>query len=124
MKSSLIGISAAALLALGTASTPAVAATQWGRPDPYRYERHETYERRAFDNGERDGYSKGIDDVRHHRRPDMNRQKWYRNGDHDYDRHWGSKDAYRVEYRRGFELGYDRAYREGWREGWHEGWRR
>jgi hypothetical protein len=124
MKSSLIRISTAALLTLGAASTPALAGTQWGRSYPYGYERHDTYERRAFDNGERDGYAKGIDDLRHHRRPDMYRQKWYRNADHDYDRHWGSRDEYRVEYRRGFERGYDRAYRGAYREEWHEGWRR
>jgi hypothetical protein len=123
MKSSLIRISAAALLTFGAASAPAVAATQWGRPDPYRqdpyrYERRDTYERRAFENGERDGYSKGIDDLRHHRRPDVNRQRWFRNGDHDYDRYYGTRDAYRVDYRRGFEQGYDRAFREAYREGW------
>src|SRR5215467_6398084 len=118
MRSTIIRISTAALLTLGTASAPALAAAQWRNPYPNSYERRDTYERRAFDNGERDGYTKGIDDVRHHRRADMNRQRWYRNGDHDYDRHWGSRDVYRVDYRRGFEQGYDRAYREGYREGW------
>ena len=118
MKSSLIRISAATLLTFGAASTQAIAATQWGRQYPPSYERRDAYERRAFDNGERDGYSKGIDDVRHHRRADVNRQRWYRNGDHDYDHHYGTRDAYRVDYRRGFEQGYDRAVREGYREGW------
>jgi len=118
MKSTIIRISTAALLTLGTTAAPALAAAQWRNPYPYSYERRDTYERRAFDNGERDGYAKGIDDVRHHRRADLYRQRWYRNGDHDYDRHWGSRDAYRVEYRRGFEQGYDRAYRESYREGW------
>jgi hypothetical protein len=66
----------------------------------------------AFQNGVADGYKKGLDDVHDRKYPDVTRQKWYRNGDHDYDSHYGSKDAYRVEYRRGFEDGYNRAYRE------------
>ena len=116
MRSAILRISTAALLMMGAASTQAGATT---RQDPYRYERHEGYERRAFDNGERDGYTKGIDDVRHHRRADVDRQRWYRNGDRDYDRHYyGTRDAYRVEYRRGFVEGYERAYRESYREGW------
>ena len=118
MKSSIIRISAAALLTFGAASAQAIAATQWDRLYPQRYEWRDAYERRAFDNGEHDGYSKGIDDVRHHRRADVDRQKWYRKGDHDYDHHYGTRDAYRVDYRRGFERGYDRAFREGYREGW------
>jgi hypothetical protein len=67
----------------------------------------------AFENGARDGYTKGLDDLRHRRYPDVNRQKWYRNGDHDYKGRYGAKDVYRVDYRRGFAEGYDRAYREG-----------
>jgi Ni/Co efflux regulator RcnB len=117
MKSTILRILAAALLTMGAASAQASASTgQYPyRQDPNRYERRDSVERRAFDNGERDGYNRGIDDVRHHRRADINRQKWYRNGDRDYDRHWGTRDAYRADYRRGFESGYDRAYREGWR---------
>ena len=67
----------------------------------------------AFQNGVSDGYRKGLDDVQDRKYPDVSRQKWYRNGDHNYDKAYGSKDAYRVEYRRGFLEGYNRAYREG-----------
>lgn len=67
----------------------------------------------AFQNGLGDGYQKGLDDLQHRRYPDVNRQKWYRNGDHDYNGRYGPKDLYRVDYRRGFEDGYNRAYREG-----------
>jgi hypothetical protein len=66
----------------------------------------------GFQNGVSDGYRKGRDDVQDRKYPDVSRQKWYRSGDHDYDRRYGSKDAYRIEYRRGFEDGYNRAYRE------------
>ena len=68
MKSTIVRISTAALLTFGAASTQALAATQWRNPYPYSYERRGSFEQRAFDNGERDGYSKGFDDVRHHRR--------------------------------------------------------
>jgi len=66
----------------------------------------------AYQNGVSDGYQKGLDDVHDRRNPDVTRQKWYRSGDHDYNSNYGSKDAYRVEYRRGFEEGYNRAYRD------------
>src|SRR5260221_10319724 len=62
----------------------------------------------AFQNGERDGYLKGLDDVTHRRRPDFTRQGWYRSGDRDYNGRYGSRDGYRNEYRRGFEEGYRR----------------
>lgn len=115
MKSAILRISTAALLLVGAASTQACATT---RQYPYRYDRYSGYEQRAFDNGERDGYARGLDDVRHRRRADIDRQRWYRNGDRDYDRRYGTRDAYRVEYRRGFERGYERAYREGYRSEW------
>ena len=66
----------------------------------------------AFQNGVSDGYRKGLDDVQDRKYPDVSRQKWYRNGDHDYDSRYGSKETYRIEYRRGFQEGYNRAYRE------------
>jgi hypothetical protein len=64
----------------------------------------------AFQNGENDGYQKGLDDARHGRYADVTRQRWYRNGDHGYHGDFGSKDAYRAQYRRGFEDGYRRAF--------------
>lgn len=67
----------------------------------------------AHQNGVSDGYRKGLDDVEDGKYPDARRQKWYREGDHDYDKRYGSKDAYKLEYRRGFEQGYARAYRDG-----------
>ena len=66
----------------------------------------------AFQNGVRDGYSQGLDDVSHRRSSDARRQAWYRSGDRDYNGRYGSRDVYRNEYRRGFEEGYNRAYRE------------
>ena len=67
----------------------------------------------AYQNGAADGYRKGLEDIDDREYPDARRHKWYRSGDHDYDERYGSKEAYRVEYRRGFQEGYDRAYRDG-----------
>ena len=67
----------------------------------------------AFQNGVADGYRKALEDQQDRKYPDATRHKWYRSGDHDYDRAYGSKDAYKIEYRRGFKDGYDRAFREG-----------
>jgi hypothetical protein len=67
----------------------------------------------AYQNGAGDGYKKGLEDLDKRRAPDVTRHQWYRSGDHDYERAYGSKDAYRNEYRRGFADGYNRAFREG-----------
>ena len=67
----------------------------------------------AYQNGVADGYRKALEDIQDRRAPDARRHKWYRSGDHDYDAAYGSKDAYKVDYRRGFQAGYDRAFREG-----------
>lgn len=67
----------------------------------------------AYQNGAADGYRKGLEDLQDRRAPDVTRQKWYRSGDHDYDKAYGSKESYKIEYRRGFQEGYNRAYREG-----------
>ena len=69
-----------------------------------------TYGNVAFQNGVNDGYQKGLEDARDRKYPDVTRQKWYRNGDHNYDNRYGSKDLYRDDYRRGFQQGYQRAY--------------
>jgi hypothetical protein len=66
----------------------------------------------AYQNGTADGYKKGLDDLHDRKRADVERQKWYRSGDHDYDSRYGPRETYRIEYRRGFEEGYNRAYRE------------
>ena len=82
-----------------------------GGASGYGYGRNAGYG--AFQNGAGDGYRKGLEDIQDREYPDVTRHKWYRSGDHDYDKAYGSKDAYKVEYRRGFEQGYERAFREG-----------
>jgi len=96
------------LLALGVwTSMPACASTG------YRQDRAERrVERRAYDNGFRDGVRAGRDDARHRERFDPVGARRYRQGDHDYDRRYGSRDDYRREYRAGFEQGYSQGYRQ------------
>lgn len=64
----------------------------------------------GFRNGVNDGHRKGLDDLRHHRYPDVNRQGWYRSGTRGYHDRYGSKVAYRLDYRRGFDQGYEQAF--------------
>jgi flagellar biosynthesis/type III secretory pathway protein FliH len=67
----------------------------------------------ALDNGARDGYEKGQEDIRKNRSFDPLRHSWYRSGDRHYEREYGSRDEYKNVYRRGFQEGYERGYREG-----------
>lgn len=65
----------------------------------------------AFRNGEADGYKKGVDDARDGKYPQAERQKWYREGDRNYNGRDGlTREQYKNEYRRGFQQGYARAY--------------
>ena len=79
---------------------------------PYAQGRDERY-LAPFEIGARDGFDKGVEDVRDNDRYDPRRHKWYREGDHDYNNRYGSRDLYKDEYRRGFLVGYERGYREG-----------
>jgi hypothetical protein len=100
----------AMLLALGAwVSTPACASSGGYPRDGYSNRR---VERRAYDNGFRDGIRAGRDDARHHERFDPIRARRYREGDHDYDRRYGSQDDYRREYRAAFQQGYEQGYRQ------------
>jgi hypothetical protein len=60
----------------------------------------------AAENGYRDGIEAGRNDARHRERFDPIRARRYREGDHDYDRRYGSRDEYKREYRSAFERGY------------------
>ncbi|MBM3773255.1 MAG: hypothetical protein FJW27_18595 [Acidimicrobiia bacterium] len=66
----------------------------------------------AFDNGYRDGYEQGRDDARDGDAFDPRRAKRYREGDHDYNDRYGSRDVYKREYRDGFQRGYEQGHRE------------
>ena len=61
--------------------------------------------------GYRDGFDAGRNDGRDRDRYDPQRARRYREGDHDYDRRYGSRDDYAREYRAAFQRGYDEGYR-------------
>ena len=64
----------------------------------------------AAEIGYRDGIEAGRNDVRDRNRFDPVRAKRYREGDHDYNRRYGSRDDYKREYRAAFEQGYREGY--------------
>ena len=64
----------------------------------------------AYDNGYRDGLTKGREDLRDNDSFDPVRHSWYRSGDRGYNSRYGSRDTYKLTYRDGFEAGYQQAY--------------
>ena len=68
------------------------------------------YVSRAEQTGFRDGVQAGRDDARHRERFDPVRARRYRQGDHEYDRRYGSRDEYARDYRSAFERGYREGY--------------
>ena len=66
----------------------------------------------AYDRGFSEGFDKGRDDGRDGRQFEVERHKWYREGDRGYKREYGSRDGYKVEYRDAFRQGYERGYSE------------
>jgi hypothetical protein len=67
----------------------------------------------AFEKGYTDGYDEGLKDGRGGRRNDPFAESRYRNGDHGYERWYGTKDLYRINYREAFRRGYE----QGWSDG-------
>lgn len=82
-----------------------------GRQDPYYGGARGRYGSVAFDNGYRDGYAAGVSDARDRDPYDPVRQKRYRDGDRGYDNDYGSRDAYKRDYRSAFQRGYEEGYR-------------
>jgi len=64
----------------------------------------------AFRNGFTDGQEKGQEDVSKRRTYDPSRHGRFRDGNHLYQREYGSEDQYKSEYRQGFVDGYDSAF--------------
>jgi hypothetical protein len=64
-----------------------------------------------YDNGYRDGLTKGREDAQDRDSFDPVRHSWYRSGDRGYNSRYGTKDSYKLAYRDGFEAGYEQAYR-------------
>ena len=92
----------AALLAAGLlVSAPACSVQTYAvRSGPYV-----DIERRAHDNGYREGFEEGRSDARHHRSFSFERHGEYRDAERGYRRDY-ERGAYRHAFRRGFEAGY------------------
>ena len=75
------------------------------------YGDRERYTTPAFQNGYRDGLSKGRDDGNDNDRFDAARHSWYRSATRGYENEYGSRSAYQTMYREGFEAGYADGYR-------------
>lgn len=65
----------------------------------------------AAENGYRDGFEAGQRASRNGDRFDPIREKRYRDGDHDYNGRYGSRDQYKREYRDAFQQGYEAGFR-------------
>src|SRR5438105_15916788 len=103
----------ALLLLAGVAiASPACAAQVYGQTYPRGgvYGGYRDFDRRAYDNGYREGLEEGRNDARHNRGFSPQRHDEYRDADDGYRRGDGDRDFYRRSYRRGFEAGYNQAY--------------
>jgi hypothetical protein len=65
---------------------------------------------RAYDTGFREGQRQGQADARSNRAANFERDQVYRSADLGYDQRYGSRDAYRTDFRRGFGVGYRQGY--------------
>lgn len=101
---------AAGVLAMGLfVSAPACASGGYGRYPAQRD--YSQLERRAYDNGFRDGLKNGAHDARDRRDYRVDRDRDYRNADNGYHRERGFE---REQYRRAFRQGYEAGYRDGY----------
>ena len=82
------------------------------RSSAYPDNRGYGYNTVPFQNGDRDGYEKGLEDARRSNSFDPVRHSRYRSADNGYNNRYGTRDDYKLVYRDGFEAGYDRGYRE------------
>ena len=74
-------------------------------------------DRRAYDNGFREGLEEGRNDARHNRDFSPQRHDEYRDADDGYRRGEGDREYYRRSYRQGFEAAYTESYNRNARFG-------
>ena len=67
----------------------------------------------AAQNGYSDGYDAGLKEGQSRRPPNAVSQGRYRSADHGYERAYGSKDVYKINYRDAFRVGYEEGYNDG-----------
>ena len=96
----------ALLVAFGLAAAPACASQRgvYGSQRDYR-----DFERRAYDNGYREGLVRGERDARDRRDFRVDRDSDYRNADGGY-RGYGDPNDYRRIFRDGYRVGYTEGY--------------
>ncbi len=104
----------AAALAVGVLATSSACATGYAYGDRGGYRDGRYYgdvQRRAYDNGFRDGIKAGERDARSNRRYEPSRHGDWRDADDGYHREFGDRNFYRRNFRSGFEAGYSQAFR-------------
>lgn len=110
-----LGLVPALTLAIGVLSSTAACATGYAYGDRPVYRGGGDYyrqiERRAYDNGFRDGVRAGERDGRGRHRYEPQRHGDWRDADDGYRREFGDRNAYRHSYRNGFESGYSQGFR-------------
>lgn len=105
-----------------TALASTACATGYAYGDPRQYPTRGGYgygdrgyyadiERRAYDNGFREGIRAGEHDGRDRRRYEPTRNDDWRDADDGYRREYGDKNFYRRSFRAGFEAGYSQGFR-------------
>src|SRR5262245_56736082 len=100
-------IAAALLSSAAFAVMPACASQTYG----YRGYDTRDLERRAYDNGYRDGLRAGEHDGRSGRVFSIDRQDEWRDGDNGYHREYGDREFYRRNFREGFRAGYSEGFK-------------
>jgi len=85
------------------------------RRGPTGYGAYGSYGEPAAARGFSDGYEEGMKDGRDRDRYDPVGSRGYRDGDNGYFKNYGSRDAYKNNYRAGFRQGYEEGYRDGTR---------
>src|SRR4051812_6085801 len=96
------------LFLVGSFATTACATSVYRSRSVYSQQ----YERRAYDNGFREGLSRGRDDAERGRQFSYARQDEYRDADRGYRRQDGNKDDYRRAFRQGYEAGYTESFNQ------------
>ena len=96
----------AMLVAATVAATSACAGPVYSYRGGYAQE----LERRAYDNGYRDGLRAGERDGRDGRVFSMERQRDWRDADDGYHRDFGDREFYRRVFRDGFRVGYSEGF--------------
>ena len=101
----------ALLLAVGVAvATQACAAQTYGYPAGGYGGYARDLERRAYDNGYREGVQEGQNDARRGRDFSYQRHDEYRDADSGFHRSDGDINLYRRSFRSGFQAGYNESY--------------